>query len=81
VFSPTPSHTPYPVIGCNRPAPGGTQKTWGNGFEIETPISLRAAAGLNITEVPSHEHARIHGQSNLSTFRDGRRVLRTIFTE
>jgi hypothetical protein len=31
--------------------------------------------------VPSFEHARIHGTSNLNTFRDGRRVLRTIFTE
>jgi glycosyltransferase involved in cell wall biosynthesis len=62
--------------------PDGTGKTWGDGFEIETLINLRAAAaGLAITEVPSYEHARIHGQSNLSTFRDGRRVLRTILTE
>ena len=38
-------------------------------------------SGLNITEVPSYEHARIHGTSNLNTFRDGRRVLRTIITE
>jgi glycosyltransferase involved in cell wall biosynthesis len=60
----------------------GTEKTWGDGFEIETLLSLRtAAAGLAITEVPSYEHARIHGQSNLNTIRDGRRVLRTIFTE
>ena len=55
---------------------------WGDGFEIETLINLRAAAaGLTITEVPSYEHARIHGTSNLNTFRDGRRVLRTILTE
>jgi glycosyltransferase involved in cell wall biosynthesis len=60
----------------------GTEKAWGDGFEIETLINLRAAAaGLNITEVPSYEHARIHGESNLNTFRDGRRVLRTIITE
>jgi glycosyltransferase involved in cell wall biosynthesis len=60
----------------------GTEKVWGDGFEIETLLSLRtAAAGLTITEVPSYEHARIHGESNLNTFRDGRRVLRTIFTE
>ena len=59
-----------------------TRKGNGNGFEIETLINLRAAAaGLAITEVPSYEHARIHGESNLNTFRDGRRVLRTIITE
>jgi hypothetical protein len=40
-----------------------------------------AAADLASAEVPSYEHARIHGESNLSTFRDGRRVLRTILTE
>jgi hypothetical protein len=31
--------------------------------------------------VPSFEHPRIHGTSNLNTFRDGRRVLRTILAE
>jgi glycosyltransferase involved in cell wall biosynthesis len=62
--------------------PDGTARAWGDGFEIETLINLRAAAaGLAITEVPSYEHARIHGESNLNTFRDGRRVLRTIITE
>jgi len=60
----------------------GTARAWGDGFEIETLINLRAAAaGLAITEVPSYEHARIHGTSNLNTIRDGRRVLRTILTE
>jgi glycosyltransferase involved in cell wall biosynthesis len=60
----------------------GSEKTWGDGFEIETLLSLRtAAAGLAITEVPSFEYERIHGESNLNTFRDGRRVLKTIFTE
>jgi len=60
----------------------GTGRVWGDGFEIETLINLRAAAaGLTITEVPSYEHARIHGESNLNTLRDGRRVLRTILTE
>jgi glycosyltransferase involved in cell wall biosynthesis len=58
------------------------ERLWGDGFEIETMLNLRAAAaGLAVTEVPSFEHARIHGTSNLNTFRDGRRVLRTIFTE
>jgi hypothetical protein len=31
--------------------------------------------------VGSVEHARIHGVTNLNTFRDGFRVLRTIFSE
>ena len=45
-------------------------------------LSLRApAAGLAVTGVPSFEHARIRGESNLNTFRDGRRVLKTILTE
>jgi glycosyltransferase involved in cell wall biosynthesis len=60
----------------------GEEKVWGDGFEIETLLNLRAAAaGLKMTEVPSWEHARIHGESNLNTFRDGRRVLKTILTE
>jgi hypothetical protein len=40
-----------------------------------------AMAGLIVAEVPSFEHQRIHGVSNLNVFRDGRRVLRTILTE
>ena len=63
-----------------RPADGG--KLWGDGFEIETMINIRAAAdGMKVGEVGSVEHARIHGESNLNTFRDGFRVLRTIFSE
>jgi hypothetical protein len=52
------------------------------GFEVETLINLRiAAAGMKITEVPSYEEARLSGQSNLKTFRDGFRVLGTILSE
>jgi Glycosyl transferase family 2 len=52
------------------------------GFEVETLINLRmASAGMKITEVPSYEKERISGQSNLKTFRDGFRVLGTIFKE
>ncbi len=55
---------------------------WGDGFEVETLINIRIAkAGLVVTEVPSFEHARIHGVSNLSAFSDGLRVLRTILAE
>jgi hypothetical protein len=52
------------------------------GFEVETLINLRmASAGMKIVEVPSYEKERIHGESNLNTFRDGFRVLGTIFRE
>jgi glycosyltransferase involved in cell wall biosynthesis len=52
------------------------------GFEVETLINIRVArAGLDIREVPSFERDRIYGQSNLRTFRDGGRVLRTIVRE
>ena len=55
---------------------------WGDGFEIETVINCRfAASGVRIVEVPSVEKARIFGQSNLRTFADGARVLRTIIAE
>lgn len=53
-----------------------------SGFEVETQISLRMCkANLKITEVPSMEHPRLYGQSNLRTFRDGWRVLKTIMQE
>ncbi|MFI6906618.1 glycosyltransferase family 2 protein [Nonomuraea sp. NPDC050394] len=53
-----------------------------DGFEIETLMNVRAAqAGLLIQEVPSHEHCRIHGESNLHAVRDGWRVLKTILRE
>ncbi len=55
---------------------------WGDGFEIETVINCRfAAAGVRIVEVPSIERQRAFGESNLRTFRDGFRVLRTIVAE
>jgi glycosyltransferase involved in cell wall biosynthesis len=53
-----------------------------DGFEVETLINIRVArAGLVVTEVPSFELDRIHGESNLRTFRDGFRVLKTIVGE
>jgi glycosyltransferase involved in cell wall biosynthesis len=52
------------------------------GFEIETQLFLRAIrSGLRVAEVPSFEAPRRSGTSNLHTFRDGRRVLRTILEE
>jgi glycosyltransferase involved in cell wall biosynthesis len=52
------------------------------GFEVETLMSLRVCkANLEVVEVPSYEHQRIHGTSNLHTFRDGWRVLKMIVKE
>jgi glycosyltransferase involved in cell wall biosynthesis len=64
------------------PAPEDGSMLWGDGFEIETLIAVRAAkAGLTIAEVPSLELPRVHGRSNLNAFSDGRRVLRTLLAE
>jgi glycosyltransferase involved in cell wall biosynthesis len=73
------------VLGLDATSPqrsGGDGRLWGDGFEVETLIHVRVAkAGLVVAEVPSYEHSRIHGVSNLNAFRDGRRVLRTILKE
>jgi glycosyltransferase involved in cell wall biosynthesis len=69
-----------PPTDLPRPADG--RKLWGDGFEIETMINIRvAASGMRVKEVSSIEKLRIHGTSNLNTFRDGTRVLRTIVSE
>jgi glycosyltransferase involved in cell wall biosynthesis len=53
-----------------------------DGFEVETLINVRIArAGLKVAEVPSMELERIHGESKLSPWRDGQRVLKTIIKE
>lgn len=68
-----------PAIDLAAPATG---MLWGDGFEIETVINCRfAAADVAITEVPSVEKERAFGESNLRTFGDGFRVLRTIAAE
>ena len=52
------------------------------GFEIETLINVRAArSGLEMREVPSHEHSRVHGVSNLRAMPDGWRILKVIIRE
>ncbi|MDT7576332.1 MAG: hypothetical protein QOH17_2665 [Pseudonocardiales bacterium] len=69
-----------PDISLPAPSQGGM--LWGDGFEIETVLNCRvAAAGMKITEVPSMERERIFGQTNLRTFADGTRVLRTLAAE
>jgi hypothetical protein len=68
-----------PPVDAPAPADG---MLWGDGFEIETVLNCRvAAAGLRITEVPSVERLRVFGDSNLRTFADGTRVLRTLLAE
>jgi glycosyltransferase involved in cell wall biosynthesis len=70
-----------PVLGmdCGEEA---LDMRWGDGFEIETILNVRAAkAGLRIVEVPSVEQPRLHGESKLNAVRDGLRILRVIATE
>jgi glycosyltransferase involved in cell wall biosynthesis len=74
-----------PVLGFNSvssaKADGNTQ-LWGDGFEVETLINIRAArAGLIVKEVASYEYPRIHGVSNLNAMSDGLRVLFIILSE
>jgi glycosyltransferase involved in cell wall biosynthesis len=67
-------------IGHTPGAPAGT--VYGHGFEIEAVLFCRAArAGLRVAEVFSFEHDRRTGQSNLSTFKDGWRVLTAVLKE
>jgi len=71
-----------PALELDASGPADDRKLWGDGFEIETLINTRVAkAGLHIVEVPSYEHERIHGTSNLNTWRDGLRVLRALVVE
>ena len=70
-------------LDAESPAQAGPDdRLWGDGFEVEALINIRvAAAGLIVAEVPSFEHARMHGVSNLNAFSDGMRVLLTIAKE
>lgn len=76
-------HLPALNLDISSPVPDGSDgKLWGDGFEIETLIHIRVSkTGLKVVEVPSFEHSRIHGVSNLSAVSDGLRVLRTILVE
>lgn len=48
-------------------------------FEIETEIFIKVKKmGFKVVEVPSIEKRREHGKSNLNSFKDGLRILRTI---
>jgi glycosyltransferase involved in cell wall biosynthesis len=71
----------YGYAAFRRPAVLGLELT-AVGFEIETQLFLRAIReGLRVAEVSSFEAPRRSGTSNLHTFRDGWRVLKTIVAE
>jgi glycosyltransferase involved in cell wall biosynthesis len=71
-----------PVLALDAGDAVRDKKLWGDGFEIETIINTRIARGrLKVIEVPSFELERMHGVSNLHTWRDGFRVLRAAITE
>jgi glycosyltransferase involved in cell wall biosynthesis len=75
-------HVPVFGLDAESPIPADGTRIWGDGFEVETLINIRIAqADLDVTEVASYEHQRIHGVSNLNAFSDGWRVLRTILVE
>lgn len=75
-------HLPVLRLDSTTPPQEGSERLWGDGFEIETLIVIRVTvARLAVAEVPSFEHSRIHGVSNLTAVSDGLRVLRTIFAE
>jgi glycosyltransferase involved in cell wall biosynthesis len=75
-------HVPLFGLDTTSPLPQDGTSLWGDGFEVETLIHVRAAkAGLRVAEVPSYEYLRIHGVSNLNATRDGLRVVRTILAE
>lgn len=64
-----------PDVSAQRPQ-------WGDGFEIETLMSVRLAAShAKVVEVASYEFKRIYGVSNLNAVADGLRVLSTIQRE
>jgi len=51
------------------------------GFGIETEMSIKAVKkGLKVIEIPSFEKKRLHGKSNLKTFKDGFVILKTILS-
>ena len=71
-----------PALGLDAGTVPRNKKLWGDGFEIETIINCRIARSrLRVVEVPSFELDRLHGVSNLNTWRDGTRVLRAAVTE
>lgn len=75
-------HVPVLRLDAASPSPPNGEWLHGDGFEVEMLIDICvAAARLEISEVPSFEHPRVHGASNLSAVKDGWRVLKVIVRE
>ncbi len=73
-----------PLLDLPNAAPdgGSDDMVTGDGFEIEAMMIGRfALSKAIIIEVPSYEHARYHGLSNLSAIPDGFRVLWTLLRD
>lgn len=69
-----------PLLDLPEPDAEGAQV--GDGFEIEAMIIGRfALSKAVIFEVPSYEHYRYHGHTNLNAIRDGFRVLWTLLRD
>lgn len=63
----------------NRFRPAHRPVAYGHGFEIEVLALCRAARlGFSILEIPSFEHKRRHGTSNLYASYDGLRIVRAL---
>ena len=60
-----------------------TVKLHGGGFEVETELASEAIGrGMRVVEVPVPYYPRVGGGvSKLNAFRDGRRILWTIFKQ
>jgi glycosyltransferase involved in cell wall biosynthesis len=71
-----------PAFRLPNPADPSLPPQLGDGFEIETLLTLRVlGSGLSVQEVPSFESRRLFGASNLHAVRDGCRTLATILRE
>jgi glycosyltransferase involved in cell wall biosynthesis len=73
---------PLGIDRIDEPRPYIGRKRYGHGFEIETLLFCRTVrAGLRVVEIAGVEYERIHGESNLNTFRDGFRALTALLRE
>lgn len=71
-----------PLLDLPKADGGPEGMVTGDGFEIEAMMIGRfALSKAIIIEVPSYEHARYHGLSNLSAIPDGFRVLWTLLRD
>ena len=73
---------PLEIDRIDTPGPDPKKKYYGHGFEIETLLFCRTVrSGLRVVEIAGVEYERIHGESNLQTWRDGFRALTSLLRE